>query len=98
MPLFHQPMARPLRLNRQSVKLSRLTDREIADVDHFLHLAFAFGEDCSSLYRQWLAELVFHFAQRIAKRATRLAPRRARRDARCCACFERVVTRVVVMV
>src|SRR6266446_4220183 len=35
MPLLHQTMARPFRLNRQTVKHARLADGEIADVDHF---------------------------------------------------------------
>ena len=45
MPLLHQAMIRPFRLNRQAVKHARLADGEIADVDHLLHFAFAFGDD-----------------------------------------------------
>ena len=47
MPLFHQTVIRPLRLNRQAVKHSRLADGEIADIDHLLHFAFALSYDFS---------------------------------------------------
>ena len=53
--------------------MSRLTDREIANVDHLLHFAFAFGDDLSGLQGYELAELVFQFAQRIAKATNSLA-------------------------
>ncbi len=45
MPLLHQAMVGALGLDGQAVKHPRLADGEIADVDHLLHFAFAFGND-----------------------------------------------------
>ena len=74
MPLLHQAVARPFRLNRQAVKHARLADGEIADVDHLLHFAFALGDDLAGLERDELAEFGFEFAQRVAERRT-VSPR-----------------------
>ena len=52
-------MTRPLRLDREAIEHPGLTDGEIADIDHLLHLAFAFGDDFSRLERHELTELVF---------------------------------------
>src|SRR4029077_12670071 len=60
-------MTGPLRLNGQSVKHPRLANREIADVDHFLNFAFAFGDDFPGLERDELAELMFQLAQRVSQ-------------------------------
>ena len=49
MPLFHQPVARPLGGDGEPVKLPRKTDGEVADVDHLLHLADPFRADLSRL-------------------------------------------------
>src|SRR5207247_5893905 len=78
MPLFHQPMARPFGLNRQAVKHARLPDREIADVDHLLHFAFAFGENFSGLERHQLPKLVFEFAERVSQTTDGVATDRYR--------------------
>jgi hypothetical protein len=43
MPGFHHAVAGALGGHRQAVELAREADREIADVDHFLHFARAFG-------------------------------------------------------
>ena len=59
MPLLHQSMTWPFRLDRQTVKHARLANGQIADVDHLLHFAFAFGDDLSGLQGHELAELVF---------------------------------------
>ena len=80
MPLFHQAVAWSFRLNRQSIEHARLADGEIADVDHFLHFAFAFGDDFPGLERHQLAELMFQFAQRIAQAANSFTAHRSRRD------------------
>src|SRR5438477_5918784 len=61
MPLLHQTVTRPFRLNRQAVKHSRLTNCEIANVDHLLHFAFAFGDNFPGFERNELAELVLQF-------------------------------------
>src|SRR5205823_3508634 len=58
MPLLHQTVTRPFRLNRQAIKHARLTNREIADVDHLLHFAFAFGDNFPSLEGNELPELI----------------------------------------
>src|SRR5438105_8872744 len=73
MPLLHQTVTRPFRLNRQAIKHSRLTDREIADVDHLLHFAFAFGDNFSGLERNELTKLVFQFAERVSQTANSVA-------------------------
>ena len=77
MPLLHQTMAGPFRLNRQAIKHARLTDREVADIDHLLHFAFAFRDNFSGLERDKLAKLVFQFAKRVAEPANGFAANRA---------------------
>src|SRR4029077_13350632 len=67
--LLHEPVTRSFRLNCQAVEHARLANGEIADVDHFLHFALALSDDFSSLERDQLAELVFQFAQCVAKTA-----------------------------
>jgi hypothetical protein len=74
-------MTWPFRLNGQAVKHARLTNSQIADVDHLLHFAFAFGDDFPGLERHELAELVFQFTQRVAKATNSLAADRSRRCA-----------------
>src|SRR4030095_5397261 len=81
MPLLHQTMTRPFGLDRQAIEHARLADGEIADVDHLLHLAFAFRDDLPSLQRDQLTELVFQFAQGVAKTANGLAAHWPGRDA-----------------
>ena len=82
MPLLHQAMVRPLRLNRQAVEHARLADGEIADVDHLLHFAFAFGDDFAGLERDELAEIVTSASRkRVAELADGFAAHRAGRDA-----------------
>ena len=62
MPLLHQTVTRPFRLNRQAIKHARLTNGEVADVDHLLHFAFAFGDNFPGLERHELPEIMFEFA------------------------------------
>src|ERR1700720_3440444 len=81
MPLLHQTMIFSLRLNREAVEHPRLADGEIADVDHLLHLAFAFRDDLAGLERHELAELGFRVAERVAELADGLAANRAGRRA-----------------
>ena len=78
-----------LRLDRQAIKHARLTNCEIADVDHFLHFAFALGHDLSSLERHQLTELMFRFPKRVAKTANGLAADRPGR----CAPFQKRLLR-----
>jgi hypothetical protein len=56
-----------------------LTNGQIADVDHLLHFAFAFGNDLSGLERHELTELAFQFTQRVAEATNSLAAHRPRR-------------------
>src|SRR5204863_452803 len=60
-PLLHQTVTGPFRLNRQTIKHARLTNREVADIDHLLHFAFSFGDNLSSLERHELPEIMFKF-------------------------------------
>ena len=69
MPLFHHPVFRTLRGNRQSVKLPRKSNGEIADVDHFLDFTFAFGGYLSGFQRDQLAEVLLGVAQGVAELA-----------------------------
>src|SRR5207247_7473897 len=98
MPLFHQPMARPFGLNRQAVKHARLPDREIADVDHLLHFAFAFGENFSGLERNELPKLVFEFAERVSQTTDGVATDRSRSSSPFLKCFLCARDRCLVIV
>ena len=75
MPLLHQTVAWPFRLNRQAIKHPRLTDCEIADVDHLLHFAFALRDNFAGLERHELAELVFHVRASALPRRRTVSPR-----------------------
>ncbi len=44
-----------------------MADGEVADVDHFLHFAFAFRQNFAGLEGDELTKLVFQFAQRISQ-------------------------------
>src|SRR5437899_2037004 len=76
MPLLHEPVFRTLGLNRESVELARKTDGKIADVDHLLHFAFSFGQNFAGLDGYKAAELLFEFAQGVAKAANGLSTNR----------------------
>src|SRR6266480_1198134 len=78
MPLLHQPVTRSFRLDRKAIEHARLADCEIADINHLLHFAFAFGDNFSGLERDELAELVFQVAQCVAKTANSVAAHRTR--------------------
>src|ERR1043166_906677 len=66
-------MVRPFRLNSESVKHSGLADRKVADVDHLLHFAFAFGENFAGLAGNQLTEFVLQLAQRVSEAANCVA-------------------------
>ena len=80
-PRLHQPVAWTLAGDRETVQLPRETDREVADVDHLLDLAEAFGADLAGLDRHQLAELVLVLAEELAEpaHASHRAPGRASR-------------------
>src|ERR1700745_269162 len=98
MPLLHQSVTRSFRLNCQAVEHARLTDREIADVDHLLYFAFPFGEDFPGLESDQLAELVLQFPECIAKTADSFAAHRAWRNAPFQERFLRLCDRPIVIV
>ena len=80
MPLLHQTMVRPFGLNRQAIQHARLADGEIADVDHLLHFAFAFGDNFSGLESDELAKFMFQFAERVSETANSVASDWTRRS------------------
>ena len=98
MPLLHQTMIGPLRLNRQAIKHARLTNGEIADVDHLLHFAFALRDNFPGLERDELPEIIFVFAQGVAELANGFAANRPGRDAPFLERFVRASDRLVVIV
>ena len=77
MPLLHHPVLRPLGRDRAPVEHPRLADREVGDVDHFLHFAVALGLDLAVLECDQRAERVLVLAQQRAEAPHRLAALRA---------------------
>jgi hypothetical protein len=57
MPGFHHAVLGALGGQREAVELARQADREVADVDHFLHFARAFGRDLAGLQRDEAAQV-----------------------------------------
>src|SRR5690348_473204 len=98
MPLLHESMARAFGLNCEAIQHSRLADGEVADIDHLLHFAFAFGDDLSSLERDELPKLVLELAQRVAETANGFAAHRPRRGTPFEKRFLRASDRLVVIV
>src|SRR5439155_10540731 len=97
MPLLHHPVAWPFRLDREAIEHPRLAYGEVANIDHLLHFAFAFGDDLSGLQRDQLTKLVFQFAQRVAETANGLAAHRSGRDAPFRKRFLRACDRLLVI-
>ena len=65
----------PLGVHGQAVELARHADREVAHVDHLLHLAEALAQDLADLERDQAAELLLVVAQ--PRRRAGARPRRA---------------------
>ena len=80
-PLLHHPVPRPLRRDGQAVELAAETDREVADVDHLLHLAQALAPDLAHLERDELAERLLVLPEQRAELADHVAPRGRRSHA-----------------
>ena len=78
MPLLVHPVIRPLRVHRQTVELAREPRREVADVDHLLHLALSFDEDLSHFEGDERAEGRLAFAEPPAELPYDLAAPRGR--------------------
>ncbi|MNI17223.1 hypothetical protein D3C73_705880 [compost metagenome] len=73
MPGFHHPVFGPFGCDRQSIELAGKTNREIADVDHFLHFAETFGGYLADLDRNETAERRLGAAQFLAEQADQFA-------------------------
>ena len=73
MPGLHHAVVGALGGDGQAVELAREADREVADVDHLLHLAEALGDDLAGLERDEAAEIVLGGAQLLAEQAHELA-------------------------
>ena len=81
MPGFHHAVLGALGGQREAVELAREADREVADVDHFLHFARAFGRDLAGLQRDEAPEVALGGAQLFAEQAHQLAAARGRHAA-----------------
>ena len=77
MPRLGQAVARALGGDRAAVELAREPDREVADVDHLLHLAKALLLDLPDLERDERAERLLLAAQLLAEQPHELAAPRA---------------------
>ena len=73
MPGLHHAVVGALGGDRQAVELPRQADREVADVDHLLHLAGPFGGDLADLDRDQPAERRLVRAQLLAEQPHELA-------------------------
>jgi hypothetical protein len=61
--------------------LAGKTDREIADINHLLHFAAAFGSDLAGLYHHQAAQLILGGAQLLAQEPDEFAAARRRNQA-----------------
>jgi hypothetical protein len=76
MPLLHHAMSRTLAGNGEAIELAGKTDREIADINHLLHFAAAFGSDLAGLYHHQATQLVLNGAQLLAQEPDEFAAAR----------------------
>ena len=67
MPRLHQPVAGPLGGDGAPVELAGQPHRELADVDHLLHLAAGLGGDLAGLDGDQLREIVLVFGEQLAE-------------------------------
>jgi hypothetical protein len=74
-----------------------LTDREVANVDHLLHLALAFGDDLAHLHGDELPEVCFRLAERIAELPHGFTANRTRCGAPFRECFLRASDRTIII-
>ena len=73
MPLLVHAVLAALGVHRQAVEHARLTDGEIRDVDHLLHLAVALRLDLAVFQGHETAERVLVGPQLVGQRSHRLA-------------------------
>ena len=78
MPLLVHAMLHALRLHGATVKHARLTDGQLADVDHLLHLAVAFFFDLAGFHGDQTAQRGFVAAQGFHDYTHQLAATRGR--------------------
>ena len=78
MPRLGEAVAGTLRRDRAAVELAREADREVADVDHLLHLAEPLLGDLPDLERDERAERLLLAAQLLAEQPHELAAMRPR--------------------
>ncbi len=78
MPGFHHAVAGALGGDGQAVQLARQAHGEVADVDHFLDLAFALGQDLAGFQADQAAQFALVLAQHFAEQAQQLAAARRR--------------------
>ncbi len=77
-PGLHQPVARPLRGHGLAEQLARLTDGEVGDVDHLLHLAERLGGDLADLGGDQRGQILLVLGQQLAPALDQLAAHRCR--------------------
>ena len=77
-PLLVHAVHGALGVHGQAVEHARLADREVADVDHLLHFAVAFGLDLAHFHRDQAAQRVLVLAQRLGAQANGFAALRRR--------------------
>ena len=75
-PGFHHAVAGAFGGDRQAVELARQAHGKVADVDHLLHFAQAFGGNLARLQRHQAAQVGLGGAQLFAQQANQLAPTR----------------------
>jgi hypothetical protein len=80
LPDLSHAMSRALGDDRRAVQLTRQTDREIAHVDHLLHLAEGLAADLARLKNNKLGKIGLMAAQEHAQHPHELDSNRCRRD------------------
>ena len=78
MPRFHQAVTGTLRRQGLAEQLTRLTERQFADVDHFLHFTGSFRRNLAGLDRDEFAQVRLVFLQQLAPALHDLAAHRRR--------------------
>ena len=69
MPLLHHAVLGALGGDGQAVELAGKADGEVADINHLLHFAFAFGEDLAGFECDEASEVALGLAQGVAELA-----------------------------
>ncbi|MDT4814485.1 hypothetical protein FQZ97_474890 [compost metagenome] len=76
MPGFHHAVAGAFGGDRQAIQLARQAHGEVANVDHFLHFAFAFRDDLAGFQADQAAQLALVLAQDFPEQAHQFAAAR----------------------